>query len=106
MSLGSRSYPIRFAALSAVGESLTRAMSPAAPGKCVLVSNTVVGPLYRKRVETSLSSAGWNVAYCELKTVRRKTSQTLVKLISDILDAKIDRKTPIVALGGGVTTDI
>ena len=101
-----RSYPIVFAPLSFVGASLTQAMGGNAH-KCVLVSNDVVGPLYRAKVESSLNEAGWTVAHCEIKDGEaEKTPETALKLVMDVLDTQPDRHTPIVALGGGVTTDI
>jgi len=104
VDLGDRSYPIVFQGLEKLGEALKRYHNV---GKCVLVSNDVVGPLYAGKVLGSLEAAGWSPEYIELPDgENKKTPETYVFLVNKILDMQVDRKTPVIALGGGVTTDI
>jgi len=104
VELGERSYPISFKPLGSLGAELARLRSP---GRCVVVSNTVVGPLYKDKVLQALSDTGWNPSYVEiLDGEANKTPQTYIKLVDDLLDLQVDRKTPVIAVGGGVTTDI
>mmetsp|Transcript_10084 Transcript_10084/g.13215 ORF Transcript_10084/g.13215 Transcript_10084/m.13215 type:complete len:394 (+) Transcript_10084:136-1317(+) len=104
VDLGDRSYPIVFQPLAHIGEELKKVKSP---GKCVLVSNTVVGPLHSKTALESLKLAGWSPEYYEIPDgEKNKNAETYLNLVNKLLDFKIDRKTPVIALGGGVTTDI
>lgn len=78
-----------------------------APGRCVVVTNTVVGPLHAKDVVAALSGAGWSPVVIEIPDGEsEKTLTTWETLVSGLLDARVDRRTPVLALGGGVTGDI
>ena len=75
---------------------------------CVIVSDSNVAPLYAKKLESSLSGAGHSV----LKTIvfpageASKNFAQVEAILNDFLAAGIDRKTAIIALGGGVTGDM
>lgn len=106
VELGDRSYPIVFDALSRLGSSLLSARG-GSPGKCVLVTNDVVGPLHGAAARESLAAAGWAPEYVELPDGEsQKTADTYLWLVTKLLDLQVDRRTPVIALGGGVTTDI
>ncbi|MFZ5475344.1 MAG: 3-dehydroquinate synthase [Myxococcota bacterium] len=80
---------------------------PGEPGRCVLVSNPVVGPLYRAEVEAELRASGWDPVHVEVPDGEvHKTLATYVALVDAILDVRPDRRTPVLALGGGVTGDL
>jgi 3-dehydroquinate synthase len=80
---------------------------PGEPGRCVLVSNPVVAPLYRAEVEAALRDAGWEPAYVEVPDgEEHKTVASYVALVDALLDTRPDRRTPVLALGGGVTGDL
>lgn len=71
------------------------------------MTNDVVGPIYGEKVKASLTAAGFKPAYIELEDGEaKKTPETYVALVNKLLELQVDRKTPIVAVGGGVTTDI
>jgi len=76
--------------------------------QCVIISDSNVAPLYGKKVETSLSASGLNV----LKTVvfpageSSKNFTQFGSILGEILTLGLDRKTTIVALGGGVVGDM
>jgi len=99
-----RSYPIVFEPLSALGDQLAKLRKV---GRCVVVSNDIVGPLYAEKVLASLERAGWKPEYVELRDgEENKTAETYLGLVNKLLDLQVDRKTPVIAVGGGVTTDI
>ena len=61
----SRSYNIVFSPISSLAAALEDA-GFSSKGKCVLVSNSVVGKTKHKQIAfDSLKSAGWNVSYIE-----------------------------------------
>eukprot|EP00924_Labyrinthula_sp_SR-Ha-C_P013200 augustus_masked-scaffold_12-processed-gene-12.84-mRNA-1 protein AED:0.01 eAED:0.01 QI:0/-1/0/1/-1/1/1/0/391 len=106
VELGNRSYPIIFASLDHIGVELSGLNLPGNK-QCVLISNTVVGPLYKEKVLQSLEENSWKASYIEIPDgEHHKNAETYINLVNSLLDLKIDRKTLIIALGGGVTTDI
>ena len=104
VALGDRSYPVVMGALSGLG---ARAAACLRPGRCVLVTNDVVAPLYAAQVIASLEGAGWSVEQVVLPDgERNKTVETWQGVVSALLDHRVERRTPVFALGGGVTGDI
>ncbi len=104
VALGERSYPIRLQPLEALGRS---AAGELRPGPCALVTNDVVAPLYAERAEVSLEQAGWRPARVVIPDGEaNKTLETWRSVVEQLLDLGVDRKTPVFALGGGVTGDI
>ena len=76
-------------------------------GRAVVVTNDAVGPLYLGRVETSLRSVGIEPIPVTIPDgEQHKTLGTLRLVYDAALAAKIERGTPLVGLGGGVTTDL
>ncbi len=77
------------------------------PGRCVVVTNPVVGPLHALGLLTELRAAGWSPEVLEVADGEaNKTLATWQALVEDLLRARVDRRTPVLALGGGVTGDI
>lgn len=76
--------------------------------KCVVVSNSVVGKLpLRETLMKALAEANWSASYLEIPDgEEKKTPETYLNLVNDLLSRKVDRKTLVIGLGGGVTTDI
>jgi 3-dehydroquinate synthase len=105
---GNRSYPIVFSSISNLGQVLLSNNVASTNKKAVLVSNSLVGKLkHTSEALNSLKNSGWDVKYIEIPDGEVfKTPETYTKLIDDLLSAKIDRKSLIIGLGGGVTTDI
>ena len=106
VELGERSYPIH------IGASLLDRADLYAPhvgGRvAAVVTNETVAPLYAERLERALRAAG---ASATLRIVLPdgesfKTWQTLDRVFEALLRARADRKTILVALGGGVVGDI
>lgn len=107
VDLGARSYNIHIepGCLDALGSAL-RSLFPAA-GRCLIVSNDVVAPLYLKRVRQSLAGHGWEAATCILSDgEQHKTLASWSGILDALMQAKLSRGEPVIALGGGVVGDM
>ena len=105
VSLGERSYPIH------IGEGLLDDASLFAPhvsGRtAAVVTNTTVDALYRERLVATLEQAGARPLVIVLPDGEAyKSWQTLDLVFDALLRAQADRRTVMVALGGGVVGDI
>lgn len=106
VNLAERSYVVTIGAgvLSALGESVLRADQPTA---ALVVSNPTVARFYGDAALRSLRDAGIRAELvCVAAGERLKTLATVRKIYDALLDAKIDRKGAVVALGGGVIGDM
>ena len=104
VDLGLRSYPIAIGAGLLDDGAWCRHIS----GRQVaVVTNTVVGPLYLDRVCAALRAAGKQVTAVVLPDGEEEKNWAGLMLIFDALLAEqCDRKTTLVALGGGVVGDM
>ena len=105
VDLGERSYPITIGAdlLSDPG-LLDRHIGAR---KVAIVTNTTVAPLYLERVCAPLRAAGREVVTVVLPDGEQyKNSDSLMQIFDALLANKCDRKTTMVALGGGVIGDL
>ncbi|MGZ5079034.1 MAG: 3-dehydroquinate synthase [Usitatibacter sp.] len=106
VELGSRAYPIHIGP-GLMGNSALYA--PHVKGRRgALVTNETVAALYAKPVEAALAKAG---ATNTLRIILPdgeafKTWESLERIYAALLEAQADRKTLIVALGGGVVGDV
>lgn len=106
VELGDRRYPIYVepAGLDGLGQAMAQHLPL---GRCALVTNPVVGALYAQQALDALQSAGFTPVLVEIPDGEpHKHLETYAELVASLLDLGINRKTPIVALGGGVTGDI
>lgn len=104
--LGDRSYPIVVGAgvLPDVGPRLA---GLGFKGRCGLVTSERVATLYREPVLASLRAAGFDPLVIEIPDGEEHKNLAWLALIYDrLLEAGIERKTPLVALGGGVIGDL
>ncbi len=87
---------------------LGEALGAVAPkGRCVIVTNAVVGPLHAPALRAELLGAGWEVSCLDVPDGEaHKTLANWSALLHAILELGVDRRTPILALGGGVTGDL
>jgi shikimate kinase/3-dehydroquinate synthase len=87
-----------------LGEMLkTRELS----GPVLVVTDTNVAPLYGERVLKSLSGAGYAASQLVIPAGEiHKNLETVTSLWRRCLEAGLDRKSTIVALGGGVIGDL
>jgi 3-dehydroquinate synthase len=107
VELGERSYPILIGrGLLDDGALLTRHIG-AVGGKVAIVTNTTVAPLYLDKVAAPLRAAGREVVTIVLPDGEEYKNWQSLNLVFDALLAnKCDRKTTLVALGGGVIGDL
>jgi 3-dehydroquinate synthase len=90
--------------LDSLGQHV-RAVAPAP--SCALVSDTNVAPLYLATAKDSLAAAGYRVIEHVIPAGEdHKHIHTAVAVIDTILNARIERATPVIALGGGVVGDL
>ncbi len=106
VELGARSYPIH------IGTGILDDSRHYAPhlraGPVAIVTDSNVAPLYLARVRAALESAGARTA-AEVVVPSGEASkswQTLDTVFDALLEARCDRSTLIVALGGGVVGDL
>ena len=106
VDLGERSYDIAIGSnmLRSIGTSLKPFdFSP----KAAIVSNTTVHPLYGDVVSNSLKKAGFDVLTVIIPDGEEYKDLLRVEYIyNELLKAKLDRSSSLVALGGGVIGDI
>ncbi|MBW8900844.1 MAG: 3-dehydroquinate synthase [Massilia sp.] len=106
VELGDRSYPI------AIGRGLLDDSSLlnrhiGGSGKVAIVTNTTVAPLYLDKIAGPLRAAGREVVPIILRDGEEyKTWESLNEVFDALLANKCDRKTTLVALGGGVVGDM
>lgn len=103
---GAFGYGVRVEAggLARIGEAV-RAVATAP--SCGVVTDSVVGPLYLERVKASLEGAGYRVLVHVMPAgEEHKTFATVGAVLDTFLNGRVERATPIVALGGGVVGDL
>jgi 3-dehydroquinate synthase len=107
VDLGERSYPILIGrGLLDDGALLTRHIGTGG-GKIAIVTNTTVAPLYLDKVAPPLRASGREVVAIVLPDGEEHKNWQSLNLVFDALLAnKCDRKTTLVALGGGVIGDL
>jgi 3-dehydroquinate synthase len=106
VELGPRSYAIRIGVgvLDQIGDAL-RTLCPAPTAAVITDEN--VGPLYADRVLASLRQAGFKTHGVTVPAGdASKSLHQAAKLYDEMALAKIERKSPIVALGGGMVGDL
>ena len=102
VALGERSYPILIAP-----EAIKQIAKYISSNRVMIVTNTTIAPLYLERIKTSLETVGKKVETVILPDGEAyKTMESLTLIYDALLEKKCDRKTTLVALGGGVVGDI
>jgi 3-dehydroquinate synthase len=75
--------------------------------KVGIVTDSLVGPLYVHVVEESLRESAFTVISAHVPTGEDHKNFTSIEAIYDqLLPSRLDRQTPIIALGGGVIGDM
>ena len=106
VNLGDRSYQIHIGAgiLDQLGAKCSEV---GLKGRCLVITDENVGGHYAAAVEASLASSGFKVAVSTLPAGEQtKCKDQLFSLYSECIKAGLDRKSFIVALGGGVIGDL
>lgn len=103
LDLGERSYPIH------IGQGLLKKaelVTPHIRGKsAVVVSNTTVAPLYLQATQAILGDLKHSAVILP-DGEEYKNLDTLNQIYTHLLQNKADRKTTLIALGGGVVGDM
>jgi 3-dehydroquinate synthase len=103
VDLGERSYPIYIGADLLARNDLLAAHIVGR--QVAIVTNDTVAPLYLARLEQALS--GYNITSVVLPDGEsHKNWQTLQLIFDGLLSARHDRRTTVIALGGGVIGDM
>ncbi|MBN1490414.1 MAG: 3-dehydroquinate synthase [Phycisphaerae bacterium] len=106
VELGERSYSVRIGPgiLDGIGEAV-RTLCPAPNAAVVTDSN--VGPLYADQALASLRQAGYE-AHCVTVPAGdgSKSLDQAAKLYDAMAAARIERRSPLIALGGGMVGDL
>ena len=105
VDLGKRSYPIHIGAGLIAQSSL---FAPHVTGRtCAIVTNDTVAALYAQALEATLKACGAPTLRIVLPDGEaHKTWETLNRIFDALLAANADRRTVLVALGGGVVGDL
>lgn len=108
VELGERSYPIYIGEglLNAAGELFTQhGISKKSP--LMIITDENVAQRHLEQLQANLKSAGFNVTSAAVKPGESSKSLLVLEhLIGQALEADLDRKSTIVALGGGVVGDL
>ena len=98
-------YPVQFRPLDEAPEAM--ADVGLRPGRCLVVTDEHVGAHYLGSLEDALGQAGWNpYAVVVEPGEETKSYGALHRIYDEALAWGIDRKTPVLALGGGVVGDL
>ena len=104
VNLGTRSYPILLDKGNAV--TLPTAVKEQFPeSRFALVTNTTIAELYRELI-AAWKSALDCVVYEMPDGEQYKTIETWSGILNFLLESKLDRKSVVIALGGGVVGDV
>jgi len=106
VNLGENSYDIQIGSgsLPALGQGC---VTCGLTGRAAVVTNPTVNALYGDMVRHSLTSAGYSVTMVEIPDGEEfKNAVTLNSVYDALIEAGLDRKSFIVALGGGVVGDL
>lgn len=105
VSLAERSYPIVIGRGVATDSSLIA--RHLRPGRAALVTSEVVGALYLEPVVAALAAAGIEAEPIVLPDgEQHKNWQVLNTVFDHLITRRCDRRTPVIALGGGVIGDM
>lgn len=77
------------------------------PGRCAVVTNPAVRTAHAGRLVQGLCEAGFEPTVAEIpEGEAHKTVATVASLYEAFVDAGLDRRSPVIALGGGVVGDV
>jgi 3-dehydroquinate synthase len=106
VALGTRAYPITIGegAIEKLPETL-RTLK--ASGNVAIVTDTHVGPLYAERVADAVRAGGAEPVVCTMRAGEaHKRLARVEEFTRTFLEARLDRNSIVIALGGGVVGDV
>lgn len=96
-----------------IGDGLLAEMGPALvsaglrPGRCAVVSQPAIAAAHVERLAAGLREAGFDPVPVEMPDGEaHKTLATVAGLYDALTAARLDRRSPVIALGGGVVGDV
>jgi 3-dehydroquinate synthase len=104
--LGNRSYQIE------VGRNLLRSLGSRCSGlslgeRCAVISDSTVAPLYAEQARKSLSKAGFHPVLVTIPAGEKaKSIRQVEACYAQLAQHRLERKSFVVALGGGVVGDL
>ena len=102
----SRKYPIAFATSATALVELTCKVTSSAHA-CVIVVDATVHALYPRLIKTLKTQLGKQTSVLTVPSgEKHKNGQRLLQALGEIINMGVDRSSMIVAIGGGVTTDL
>jgi len=107
IELGERSYDIRVEAGSLpIAGTFVREAVGRKPGKAGLVTTETVSRLYLDTVRDSLASEGYDVTTVVVPDgEEHKTLATYERIVTRLIEARFERRSVVIPLGGGVIGD-
>ncbi len=106
VALGTRSYGVKIG-LGLLDTLGAEARQLALGARCAVISDSNVAPLYGARVIASLRNAGFLPVEITVPAGERSKSLSQAEAICErMIDARLDRKSWVLALGGGVIGDL
>ena len=76
-------------------------------GGAAIVTNPMIAPYHAETLATSLRAAGFTPTICTVpEGEQHKTLASIASLYDQFLAAGLDRKSPVISLGGGVIGDM
>jgi 3-dehydroquinate synthase len=104
VQLGARGYDV---VVTPAWTGLGARVAALGSRRCALVTDTDVGPLHGAAVRAELAGAGLDVLDVAVPAGEaHKTVETWWSIVDALIAGRVDRRTPVVALGGGVTGDL
>ena len=106
VELGERSYPIVIG--NSVDDEMTAFVRQAGySARGMIVTDTNVGALHAGRIAAALERAGLHAEIAEIPAGESSKSLTQAdRLFTRAIELGLDRRSPIIALGGGVVGDL
>ncbi|XAM00653.1 3-dehydroquinate synthase [Phycisphaeraceae bacterium D3-23] len=106
LTLPPRAYDIVIepGVLARAGALVARAAPHA---RAAVVVDEAVADSYGRQVREALGAAGYDAAACLMPASEtHKTLDTVASLLDTMLDHRMERRSPVVAVGGGITGDV
>ncbi len=86
---------------------LREALGGSQPGRCAVITHPAIGEAHGQAVLSSLRLAGFAPVLVEIPDGEaNKTLETVAGLYERFVEANLDRRSPVIALGGGVVGDV
>jgi 3-dehydroquinate synthase len=106
LALGEQSYDILVCA-GAIQDAGAEIRKISASTRIAVMTDSTVGPLHADALLASLRAAGFEVIHATIPAGEaHKNLSTVLPVFDAFLRAKIERTTPVIALGGGVVGDM